>query len=345
MSSGQTAHPSTPARRLRNSLLKAAYLLTGVALLAVVAAEMDFDAVWRQIDGFGMLGLLVILALYAAAFTVDSVTWTMALTTVALDARWIARMWWVRLAGEAFNNLLPAAGLGGEPFKAVVLKTRWGVPYRDATASLVLARTINLVSLCVFMAAGFAFMLQVPGLPDGAGLVASAGLAAACLATFAFIGVQRWKLSSRTAGWIHGLPGGERVGRVLDAVHDFDERLADFYVTHTRRFWAAVALALINWLLGVAEIYYAMAFLGAPVSWLEAYVIEAFTQMVRLGTFFIPLSLGAQEGAFVMLVGAMSGSAPLGFALAMVKRAREFIWIALGLLAALVSQMGRTRKP
>ena len=50
-------------------------------------------------------------------------------------------MYVVRMIGEAYNNITPTASLGGEPVKAWLLKANWGVPLRDAGASLVIAKT------------------------------------------------------------------------------------------------------------------------------------------------------------------------------------------------------------
>ena len=75
-----------------------------------------------------------------------------------------------------------------------------------------------------------------------------------------------------------------------------------------------------------------MGLLGVPVSFSEAYIIESVAQMVRMGTFFIPMSIGAQEGALLLIVNTVTGSASAGLALGIIRRLREFIWIAFGFL-------------
>ena len=109
-----------------------------------------------------------------------------------------------------------------------------------------------------------------------------------------------------------------------------DHRLVQFYTGARARFAAAVILAFVNWILGVAEVYYSMMFLDHPISWSEAWIIEAVAQMVRTGTFFIPASIGAQEGAFVLVCGAITGSPSLGLSVSVIRRVREIIWILWG---------------
>ena len=52
------------------------------------------------------------------------------------------------------------------------------------------------------------------------------------------------------------------------------------------------------------------------MSFVDAWIIEAVAQLVRTGTFFIPASIGAQEGAFMLVCAAMTGSPALGVAVA-----------------------------
>ena len=60
------------------------------------------------------------------------------------------------------------------------------------------------------------------------------------------------------------------------------------------------------------------------------WIIEAVAQLVRTGTFFIPASIGAQEGAFLLVCGAITGSPTLGVSVSVVRRLREVIWIVWG---------------
>jgi glycosyltransferase 2 family protein len=313
--------------------LKLVYLLVGLALLAAVVAEVDVAEVAGRVVQVGW-GIGVILGLYLAAFVIDSFTWQMALLEVPLDGRWLYRTWKARMVGEAFNSVIPAAGMGGEPVKAVLLKKYYGIGYRQGTASLFLGKTINMIALVVFLGGGFALMLGSPLLSASYKLVAGAGLAAVTLGTFLFFIIQRLRITSLAGTWLSRWRFAARIESVLDHVRDMDGRLSSFYTDHRGRFAGAVALALVNWLIGILEIYYTMIFLGHPVTLVDAWIIEAMAQMVRTGTFFIPASIGAQEGAFLLVCGAMTGSPSLGVAVALVRRFREVLWIVWGFVLA-----------
>ena len=309
--------------------LKSLYVLIGLALLIAVVSEIDVGQVWGIASEIGW-GLVVVLGLYFAAFALDSFTWQMTLVSVPLDGRWLYRAWKVRMVGEVFNSLVPAAGMGGEPVKAVLLKKYYGVGYRQATASLILAKTINTIALVIFLTVGFALMLSSALVPPPYQVVTGLGLLALAVGIFLFFVVQRLKVSSAAGGWISRWRLAGRIEGVMHHIRDMDERLVHFYTRHRGRFAVAVGLALVNWMIGVLEIYYTMIFLGHPISLVEAWIVEAAAQLVRAGTFFIPAHIGAQEGAFLLTYSALTGSPELGVAVALVRRFRETLWLLWG---------------
>ena len=318
--------------------LKILYFLIGVALLGVIITQTDLAEVGRIVVRIGW-GAAVVLGLYFVTFLVDSFIWQLSLPSVPLGGAWLYRLWQARLVGEAFNMTVPAGGLGGEPVKAVLLKKYYGVDYREGAASLILAKTVNLIGLVVFLCVGFALMLGPVPLPAAYSTVAGFGLAGFAGATLAFFAVQRFGLSSAVAGWASRWPPLAGIAGSLGHIRDVEGRLARFYVAHRTRFASAGLIALANWILGTLEIYFAMYFLGHPVSFAEAWVIEAVAQLVRAGTFFIPAGIGVQEGAFLLTSAAITGSPELGIAFAVVRRGREIIWIGLGFAAASLYSM------
>ena len=126
---------------------------------------------------------------------------------------------------------------------------------------------------------------------------------------------------------------------LLNHVHDMEDRLIHFYTRHRWRFLVAFMLALSNWVIGTLELYATLFFLGHPVTFSEAWIIEAIVQLVRSSAFFIPGALGVQEGAFLIVIGTMTGQGVLGLAVAMIRRFREIVWIAWGMLLGGISSL------
>lgn len=312
-------------------LIRLLYLVGGVVLLAAVLAETDLSEVAARLADVGVWGAAAVIGVYGLGFLLDTASWQLMLLDVPVNPPWLYRLWKVRMVGEAYNTVMPAASFGGEPAKAILLKKRHRIGYGDSIVSLVIARTTNLIALIAFGLVGFVLMLNADGLGAAYRLVAALGMLGLVLGVGAFFAIQRWRLSSRLGGWLARRPWGRRVERILAQLERADAGFVEFYHRRPRRFAAALALAFGNWTLGAAEIALALYFLGKPVSFAEAWVIESVVQLVRVGTFFVPASLGALEAASVVMVHALTGQPALGLAAALVRRAREILFVAWGL--------------
>jgi uncharacterized membrane protein YbhN (UPF0104 family) len=86
------------------------------------------------------------------------------------------------------------------------------------------------------------------------------------------------------------------------------------------------------WAIGGLEIYLVLAFLDVGPSLITALVIEAFGAAVKFASFMIPASLGALEGGYIAVFSALGLGGALGLSYTLIRRLREAVWAALGLL-------------
>lgn len=313
-----------------------ALLLGGGAAFAWLVADMDPAAVWDALAHVGWSGVAVIFAVYLAAFVVDTLSWQLTLPSVRTTVSWLFRLWKVRMVGSAVNNATPFASLGGEPLKALLLRRHYDISWPEGAASLVLAQTVNNIGLVFFLLAGIAAMFATDALPPLHRLSASVGLGLFATSIAGFFLVQRYRISSQLAGRLHRsrwarIPLAARIAAAGKKARRFEDRLIVFYTGKCGRFATAVALAFVTWTLGAVEIWLAMRFLGQPVTFTDAWVIESVTVLLRSTLFFVPANIGIQDGTLVVLVSLMTGSAPAGLALALLRRFRELAWIGFGL--------------
>jgi uncharacterized membrane protein YbhN (UPF0104 family) len=215
--------------------------------------------------------------------------------------------------------------------KALLLKSYYGIGYRESGASLVLAKTTDMIGLVLFLGVGFALLVGAEALPGPYQVVAGLGLILFSLTIGLFFLVQRFQVTSLAGRWLGGVRVAHPLAGWWQSIREVDGRLLRFYTLQRARFGAALGLALGSWLLGVVEIYYVMQLLGHPVDLIEAWIIEAVAQLVRAGTFFIPSSIGAQEGALLLICTRITGDVSLGLAVSLIRRSREILWILLGL--------------
>lgn len=310
-------------------LLTAALLLVSTTILGFVLYHTNLVEVWAKIATLGWIGLLAVLVVYFVAFSFNVIAWQLSLPVVGAGPRWTYRLWKVRMAGAAVNGITPLASLGGEPVKAALLHHHFDVGYRDVTASLIIAQTVNTIALVIFLTIGFGLMFSVAALPSAYRQTAGAGLLVFSLSILGFFLAQWFRLLSRGGSWLSRL--SRRSQKAPEMIEELEACLVGFYRHDRGRFFTAIAINLVNWVFGAIEVYLVLTLSGHAVSFHEAWVIEAATVLVRSALFVIPSAIGTQEGVLFLMCGAITGVPSVGVVLALVRRFREIVWIAWGL--------------
>ena len=244
----------------------------------------------------------------------------------------VGRLFWLRLGGEALNQLTPTASLGGEPFKASRLQAD-GVPLEVASASVVIMKGILVLSLALYIFTGLA--LAPFYLPEAAKhmfflVMAALGLTAAGII---FVIVQRrepfgnsFRFLSRR-GWLpHFLRDHEGF------LGDLDTAMSHFYRQYPFRALLAFSLFFLSWLLHSVEVFLIFWLLGHPISWGVAVCLDALAMLFTALGFFIPAAMGVQEGGNILLALGFKLGFDLGAAFSILRRIREAFWLCLGLV-------------
>jgi uncharacterized protein (TIRG00374 family) len=244
----------------------------------------------------------------------------------------LGRLFWLRLGGEALNQLTPTASLGGEPFKAAGLKAG-GVPMDTATASVVIHKGILVLSLTLYIFLGL--VLAPVYLPAAVAhfKYLSLGALALAVAGLTFVAVQRRgpcasgvRLLDRL-GWCPGILK-EKEGFLAD----LDAAMSRFYREHPGRMSLAFTLFFLSWLLHAVEVYLMFLFLGHPISAGLAVCLDSLAMLFTALGFFIPAAVGVQEGGNILLALGFALGFDLGAAFSVLRRLREAFWLSLGLL-------------
>ncbi len=151
--------------------------------------------------------------------------------------------------------------------------------------------------------------------------------------TAAFVFVQRQGLFTWLLGFLRKI--GLKIAYLEareEQLRSLDRTILSFYRDNRPAFYASTGLFLLGWLSEALEVYVILYFLGGPAMALSAISIGALSVFIKGGTFFIPGSLGAQDGGNLLLLKAFGYSDVTGITFALLRRFRELVWIGLGLL-------------
>ncbi|MBE9167548.1 flippase-like domain-containing protein [Pleurocapsales cyanobacterium LEGE 06147] len=311
--------------------LKFLFLGLGFVLLGLILRRTDLKEVWHHITLVGWVGMAVVIIFYFLEFLSDVCAWLLTFKSIPMTPKWTSRLFLIYMIGAAFNRVTPLASLGGESFKAVILKTHYQIGYQETGASIILTKTLNTMSLVLFVAIGFFPLLVSEQFSTSFKTVTGLSFAVFAFCIAMFFLVQRFRLASWITYRLGHFPLGERLAKLLHNLRSVDDRLVEFY-TNPSRMRNGLIVAFLNWPLGALEIYFLMQFLRHPITLADAWLLDSVAQLVRAGTFFIPANIGTLEGSLVVLGAAITGSPELGLTISVIRRFKDILWILLGLL-------------
>jgi putative membrane protein len=295
-------------------------LLIAVGIAAMVALVVHFGAgaVVAALAAVGLSGFAAVTVIHIALIALMGLAWGALLPGVRPRV-----MIWGRFVRDAGSEVLPLSQVGG-----YVLGTRAlalaRVPATQGAASTIVDVTLEFVSQLAYIALGLVWLLHLQASAIAPGLVVL-GLAVSGSLAATFVVVQRRgiRIIDRIAqhlgqGWaVRTAAGAATLHQALDAIY-------------RRRggVWLSFMLHLLCWVASASEIWVALWFAGMPLPFGSVMVIESLVYAIRSTAFYVPNSVGVQEGAYVLLGGAFGLSPEMALALSFVKRARD---LAIGL--------------
>jgi glycosyltransferase 2 family protein len=120
---------------------------------------------------------------------------------------------------------------------------------------------------------------------------------------------------------------------------DADALLLQFYSQHRIRLAASCLCYLFAWSLGPVEIYILLVLLHEPATWQIALLVEVLGQLIERATFMIPAKLVSQEGGKALVMAMMGYPVDVGFAVGLLRRFKEMVWVMLGLSSLTIHRM------
>jgi glycosyltransferase 2 family protein len=301
-------------------------IVAGVGVIGYLVYEVGPRAVWDSIRPLGWRLPIVLVLPFAAAVVLDTLGWRILLRDHRVPLGVLLR---ARLAGEAVNLMTPTASVGGEPLKAYLLRPY--VPLAEGFASVVVDKTTVVAGQTVLLLAGLVLAASMLPLASPLMLVMASLFVVEVVAMSGFVLVQMRGVFGG-GGRVLGRMGLAPSARYQEGLNTLDRRLGDFYRERRGRLVASALLHAAAWATGGIEIYLVLVFLGVGSSLVTALVIDAFGAAVKFASFMIPASLGALEGGYVAIFGALGFGAALGLSYTLIRRLREVLWAAVGLL-------------
>ena len=275
-------------------------------------------------------GFALIFALQAPAVLANALAWQRMLPPEHRAVVPFSFLAAAMISGDAVNAVTPTAVVAGSLVRVGLLRRR--VPTATAVGATALGAMTQFAAQVLFV---------LTGIPMVLGLTADQGLRTGLVLLFAVLCLGLGLLLALvwSPGFWRMLQGAmDRIAlwrrfraRREEGVAALDEATLGTLRRRPRDFLLGIALYYAGWLIGVVEARLILWLLRVPVTWRQAFSIEALSVAIEAALFFVPAKMGTQEGGKYVIFAALRLDPAKGFALGFVRRLRELAWSAVGL--------------
>lgn len=306
-------------------------IISAVVGLALFTYFVKKAGIGQIADGIKRLGagFLIVIAISAVRQIVRSFAWML-----CVDEPYRLRFWdafRARVMGDAIGNVLPFASFViSEPAKPALIRDR--LPLMAGLSAIAIENIFYSLSVAVFISAGMIALLLSFSLPQGIrlGSFIVLGVILIVIALGTFLIRKQARFISGTAGFLHRRGLHEKwiaKGRTME------DQIYGFYRRHRARFIPILLLEAGFHLAGVCEIYVTLIFISPqqPPTLLTAFILESVNRVITMAFKFIPLRMGVDEAGTGKVSKALLFTETAGVTLAIVRKARDVFWAAVGM--------------
>jgi len=318
------------APRWLRSPLMGALFLGGVALVAVLLWQVGTAAIAHLVLGIGWRAVLLPLP-HAVVVLGETFGWWLAFARGACPLRFSA-LFRFTVVAKAIQTVTPSLSQAGEFLKLYLLR-RAGVRTDLAIASVVTAKTTTAAAEIAFIVLGLMASVGSVVIDPAAVAWPLAGVGVLALALGGALVWQKVGLF-RPLVWL---------GRQLGALREFVDRhgallsstdamIQEYLAQHRWRFASSGLAFFATWAVGAFEAWTFLWMLDVPASGATALFIQAWLVVVNRLTAFVPANVGTHEAGALMVFAVLGLPAEAGLAFALLRRARQLVWILPGLV-------------
>jgi putative membrane protein len=289
----------------------------GLSLLTGLIAYFGFASVMQAALSSEWGTALVVLA-RAVALCGCGIGWWFLLTPKGPRPRIFIALRFIR---EAINGLFPFAVVGGDIIGARLL-SHFGTAMSLAIASVLIDIFVQVVSLLIYVGAGVAIVLDVPG-PHRLSTVTFVMLAIALPAVAGFFLALNFGAFDPVVNWLVAF-GEKRRWSMFALVVDLGDRLQQIWRNH-RGLSGSFLVHLVTVFFGAIEVWIAFYFMGHPVSVGAAIAIESIGQGGKAAAFMLPGGIGVQDGTMIAAAAIFGVPAEVALAMALIKRVPDLV--------------------
>ena len=320
----------SPSTRTRRPTLGG--VLAAIGGLILFAYFLRRAGVTDVADGIRRVGwaFLIVVALQGVRFLTRAAAWLRCLE--GPHRLNLGQAFQAVMAGDALGNLTPLSLLVSEPAKAMFLVHR--EPLKRTLPALAIENLFYTLSAALMIASGLVALFLRLRPPGGLWLATTVLFltVALLIVVFHWIIWRRVPVASGTLAWL-GRRGvaPSLLARVAARFRTLEEHVYVLYPRDWSRLLQVAALESSFHVFAILEIFLVLSLIsGQRLTILDAFVFESTNRFIQVVFKFVPLRIGVDEAGTGMFADLLAFGTAAGVTLAIVRKARMLVWMALG---------------
>ena len=315
----------------RPTFAKVATALLALALFIYFLRRAGIDDVGGGIRRLGGVFIIVVL-LGGVRFAIRAAAWIKCLD--GSHHLTVTEVFKAVVVGDSLGNLTPLSILVSEPAKGMFLRHR--EPLRRTLPALAIENLFYTLSAMLVIGGGMVATILMFQTPTQLGLttvILVLTMGSLVVATHWIIW-KNFRVGSSVLNWF------KRRGLNTDTVEQLSTRVRNIeetvYTLYPRHRTQLVSLALLEFsfhLVAVLEVFLILSVVShVPTNLLHAFIFEATNRFISFAFRFVPLRVGVDEAGSGMFAELLAVGTATGVTLALIRKGRILVWIAIGVL-------------
>lgn len=326
----QPAAKSSKKRKLMFSIQGLAFVI-GFTILAVVIYRIGYRDLFDSVSNVGW-GIFIIVLLNLSRHLLRAATLYLAVAPELRTFKYRSAVA-ARFGGEAMTIFSFMGPFLGDATKAVLLKK--DLSLTEGASAIIIDNILYYVTVILMVLSGITILVLTYGSSSSTETRILFAIVAGGILMFLSISLAiMFRVTPMThaidildkRGWAPGFVTKRRTN-----ILNVENNVFRFYHNRPRDFLTIFAISVSVHLISVAEVFFALKFLGyqAPVS--SAFIIESLTKVINAAFSFIPGTIGVYEGGNGLILKTLGYTTTVGVALALVRRGAILFSTSIGL--------------
>ena len=310
-------------------------LLLGVGLLVFVIYKSGYQGILDSVSHVGW-GFVVIVALNVIRHFCRAASMYLAVEPAQRTFKYRSAIA-ARMGGEAVNFFTFTGPFLGDATKAVLLKKN--LPLTYGASAVIIDNILYYVTVILMVLTGVAAMLFTFG---SSGSAMSNVLLVTVIASVLLFAGLSLAILYRVTPVTHTIDFFARRNiapkfllKKRQNILDVENNVFQFYHNRRADFFTVFSISMGVHVLSVAEVFFALKFLGFDAYLSTAFIIESLTKVINAFFSFIPGTIGVYEGGNGVILQTLGYTTGVGVALALVRRGAILFSTLIGIIILL----------